>query len=207
VTESKAKTTLLRNCTVNVLRLLLMTRTCINIIRGFVVATKYRLRRQPGYDYPDLRPLIQNLSTLAKRAHLANGPLPHKRYNSLRLAGQFLGIPGTIPDPSKPLRKGPTYHGNLPFEVLNYISAYVQIVIANGTMNVPIMQVQTMTMLTTLLDSLTGMERVLGTPLPIAYNIAISQISWIYILILPFQLYNPLGWIAIPGTIGTQSLD
>lgn len=179
-----------------------MTRTCINIIRGFVVATKYRLRRQPGYEYPDLRPLIQNLSTLAKKAYLADGPLAQKRYSSLRLAGQFLSVPGAISDPCKPLRKGPTYHGNIPFEVLNYISAYVQIVIASGTMTVPIMQVQAMTMLTSLLDCLTGMERVLATPLPIAYNVAISQISWAYILILPFQLITPLGWIAIPGTIG-----
>jgi putative membrane protein len=38
--------------------------------------------------------------------------------------------------------------------------------------------------------------------LPIAYNIAISQIAWAYIFILPFQLYTPLGWIAIPGTLG-----
>ena len=177
-------------------------RTCINIIRGFVVATKYRLRRQPGYDYPDLRPLIQNLSTLAKRAHLADGSQPQKQYSSLRLAGQFLGVPGTTSDPCKALRKGPTYHGNLPFEVLNYLSAYIHIVIANGTMNVPVMQVQAMTALSTLLECLTGMERVLGTPLPIAYNIAISQIAWAYIFILPFQLYTALGWIAIPGTIG-----
>ena len=105
-------------------------------------------------------------------------------------------------DPCKALRKGPAYHGNLPFEVLNHLSAYIHIVIANGTMNVPIMQVRAMTALSTLLECLTGMERVLGTPLPIAYNIAISQIAWAYIFILPFQLYTALGWIAIPGTIG-----
>jgi len=132
---------------------------------------------------------------------------PQKQYSSLRLAGQFLGVPGTTSDPYKALRKGPTYHGNLPLEVLNYISAYVNIVIANGTMNVPVMQVQAMTALSSLLECLTGMERVLATPLPIAYNIAISQISWAYILILPFQLYTPLGWIAIPGTIGGPSFD
>ena len=173
------------------------------MILGFVIATKYRLRRQPGYEYPDLRPLIQNLSTFAKAAYLADGPTPQKRYNAFRQAGQFLGVPGAASDPLKPLRKGPTYHGNLPFEILTYVSAYMQITIDSGTMTVSIIQTQAMNSLTALLECLTGMERILATPLPLAYNIAISQITWAYILVLPFQLVSPLGWIAIPGTLGT----
>jgi ion channel-forming bestrophin family protein len=176
------------------------------MILGFVIATKYRLRHKPGYDYPDLRPLIQNLSTFAKAAYLSDGPIPQKQYNTVRQAAQFLGIPGTSSDPLKHLRKGPKYHGNLPFEVLNYISAYFQISFANGTVPVAIIQTQAMNGLSTLLECLTGMERVLNTPLPIAYNIAISQITWAYILVLPFQLVAPLGWVAIPGTLGTPLL-
>lgn len=57
-------------------------------------------------------------------------------------------------------------------------------------------------MLSTLNEVLTGTERVLDTPLPTAYSIAIAQISWIYILVLPFQLYNALVWITIPASIG-----
>jgi putative membrane protein len=45
-------------------------------------------------------------------------------------------------------------------------------------------------------EALTGMDRVLQTPLPIAYSIAISQITWVYVMMLPFQL-----WITIPGCI------
>lgn len=52
-------------------------------------------------------------------------------------------------------------------------------------------------------EVLTGTERVLDTPLPMAYTIAISQISWIYVLVLPFQLYKSLGWVTIPASIGT----
>ena len=40
----------------------------------------------------------------------------------------------------------------------------------------------------TLNETLVGLERILQTPLPIAYSIAISQITWAYILVLPFQL-------------------
>ena len=50
-------------------------------------------------------------------------------------------------------------------------------------------------------EVLAGTERVLNTPLPIAYSIAISQITWVYVIMLPFQLWKALGWITIPGTI------
>jgi putative membrane protein len=45
------------------------------------------------------------------------------------------------------------------------------------------------------------MDRVLATPLPIAYSIAISQITWVYVMLLPFQLWDDLRWITIPGCI------
>ena len=52
-------------------------------------------------------------------------------------------------------------------------------------------------------DVLTGTERVLTTPLPIAYTIAISQITWVYVFLLPFQLLSvPLmGWATIPAAV------
>jgi putative membrane protein len=49
-------------------------------------------------------------------------------------------------------------------------------------------------------------DRILNTPLPLAYAIAISQLTWVYILILPFQLYNTLGLVAIPGTLCKPSI-
>lgn len=50
-------------------------------------------------------------------------------------------------------------------------------------------------------DVLTGTDRVLTTPLPIAYTIAISQITWVYVFMLPFQLWNLMGWVTIPATM------
>lgn len=41
----------------------------------------------------------------------------------------------------------------------------------------------------------------LSTPVPVAYAIAINQITWIYVTLLPFQLYPGLGWVSIPGTM------
>ena len=50
-------------------------------------------------------------------------------------------------------------------------------------------------------EVLIGVERVLQTPLPIAYSIAISQITWVYVMMLPFQLWDDLQWVTIPGCI------
>jgi putative membrane protein len=55
--------------------------------------------------------------------------------------------------------------------------------------------------LASLTDTQAGAERVLTTPLPVGYNILISQIVLLYVYLLPFQLYGALGWITIPGTI------
>jgi ion channel-forming bestrophin family protein len=45
------------------------------------------------------------------------------------------------------------------------------------------------------------MDRIVNTPLPLAYSITINQISWAYILILPFQLYKRLHLTTIPATL------
>ncbi|KAF4463155.1 UPF0187 domain membrane [Fusarium albosuccineum] len=50
-------------------------------------------------------------------------------------------------------------------------------------------------------DTLVGTDRILNTPMPKAYEIAIAQITWVYILILPCQLVDTLGWVTIPGTL------
>lgn len=55
--------------------------------------------------------------------------------------------------------------------------------------------------LATLNDVLTGTDRILNTPIPLAYSIAISQIAWTYIIIMPFQLYGKLLINTIPGTL------
>ena len=55
--------------------------------------------------------------------------------------------------------------------------------------------------LSSLNEVLAGTERVVNTPLPLAYSIAISQITWVYVLALPFQLWDSLKWVTIPGTV------
>ena len=55
--------------------------------------------------------------------------------------------------------------------------------------------------LLSLTDSLTGLERILTTPIPFSYSIHLWVVTLFYCLALPFQILSTLGWLTIPGTI------
>ncbi|KAF2175997.1 UPF0187-domain-containing protein [Zopfia rhizophila CBS 207.26] len=118
-----------------------------------------------------------------------------------KVVGMMLGLPMAESNPRKLVRNSKKPLGNLPLEILDHCSAFVKTIIDNGTFKAPIYQTQAMTLLTQMNDILTGTDRVLNTPLPIAYSIAIAQITWVYILLLPFQLFNSLGWVTIPASM------
>jgi putative membrane protein len=50
------------------------------------------------------------------------------------------------------------------------------------------------TLLNGLVDSLGGCERILKTPMPLAYSIHLKQLLLLYCLSLPFQTVGQLGW-------------
>ncbi|KAF2815913.1 UPF0187-domain-containing protein [Mytilinidion resinicola] len=164
--------------------------TACNLIVAFAVALKHKLRFEPYAHYDDLKSLIGHLDTFAQAAgacHTSN----QKKQNLLKTTGEFLGE----------LKRAAVPLGNLPLEILSNLSAYIKELFTNGTFKVSIYQTQALNNLSTLNDVLTGTDRVLNTPLPIAYSIAISQITWVYVCMLPFQLYKTLEWVTIPATI------
>ncbi|KAF2644525.1 UPF0187-domain-containing protein [Massarina eburnea CBS 473.64] len=172
--------------------------SCLNLIVAFSMALKHRLRFEPYAYYEDLRHMVGHLDTCAKDAGV---PDSSRKQNPLKTAGQFLGIPMAESNPRKELKKAKAPLGNLPLEILSHLSAYMKTIYDNETLKVSIYQTQSMNALTTMNDVLTGTDRILSTPLPIAYSIAIGQITWVYILLLPFQLYNSLGFVTIPASI------
>jgi putative membrane protein len=50
-------------------------------------------------------------------------------------------------------------------------------------------------------DIMGTMDRIVNTPLPLAYSITINQIAWAYILLLPIQIYPKLHIMTIPATL------
>ncbi|KAF1820575.1 uncharacterized protein K489DRAFT_390027 [Dissoconium aciculare CBS 342.82] len=171
----------------------------LNLINAFAVSLKHRLRFEPSLEYPDVAPLVGNLQTLAG---MADQNKLHEREHSPWLAwGQYLGLPFAQPNPRSLLRASKENLGNTPLEVLTHLAGYIESIFQNKTLALGAHQGQAMMQLATLTEIISGAERVLNTPLPIAYSISISQITWAYVFALPFQLVDPLGWVAIPGAV------
>ena len=183
---------------------LLAKLTALNLINTFAVSLKHRLRFEPYANYDDLAPLVGNLSTFAGAASDAHA-LEEPEMGVLKKIGSYLGLEFLESNPRKHIKradKDGKKLGNLPLEVLHYLSAYVESIIANGTLpNNGVHQGMIMANLASLNEVLAGTERVVNTPLPVAYSIAISQITWTYVIALPFQLWDSLRWVTIPGTV------
>jgi predicted membrane chloride channel (bestrophin family) len=173
--------------------------SALNLLNAFACSVKHRLRFEPGIDYPDLRDRIEYLDTFARAADLEI-PRPGEK-KKIKAVGEYLGVTFAESNPRKRIKRSKKPLGNLSLEILNHLSCYVHSIIDNETLKVGLYQNQAITSIVQLNEALTGMDRVLQTPLPIAYSIAISQITWVYVMMLPFQLWDDLRWITIPGCI------
>ena len=179
---------------------LLAKLTALNLINAFAVSLKHRLRFEPSTTYPDLQPLIAQLTTMASLADQTS-LLPSSKKNPVKHAGEYLGVSFAESNPRKLVKKSKQNLGNIPLEILTYLQSYVDVTILNGTLTNGITHSNIMSNMQMLADTLTGTERVLNHPLPVAYSISIAQITWVYVMLLPFQLYDTLKWITIPGTM------
>ncbi|KAL5360626.1 Bestrophin, RFP-TM, chloride channel-domain-containing protein [Aspergillus floccosus] len=178
---------------------LLRKLSAINLILAFAVALKHKLRFEPDVAYEDLAGLIGHLDTFAHHAHNRDALEPPSK-TRWKAIGEYLGVSFAKSNPRKLVKRSKKPLGHLPLEIINHLSAYVQSCVENDTLSPAQYQGQAMTLISTLTEILTGTERVLDTPLPAAYSIAISQIAWIYVMLLPFQLYSFLHWVTIPAS-------
>ena len=180
----------------------------MNLLTAFAVALKHKLRFEPYTDYEDLASLVGHLDTFAQAATRDDPANPHSavphRHNRLKAAGEYLGVSFARSNPRKIIKRAKRPLGDLPLEILGYLAAFTDEIIGNGMLTIPMQQTLAYNNIAALNDVLTGTDRVLSTPLPIAYAIAIAQITWLYVLLLPFQLYSVLGWVAIPATLAAS---
>ncbi|EJD41899.1 UPF0187-domain-containing protein [Auricularia subglabra TFB-10046 SS5] len=88
---------------------------------------------------------------------------------------------------------------NIPLEISFYLTSYVSALQQRKCIDVATTNLL-LNSLNMLVDSLTGLERILTTPIPFSYNVHLWSVTVIYIMTLPFQLYKTMGWLTIPGT-------
>ena len=155
---------------------LLAKLTALNLTVAFATALKHKLRFEPYASYDDLEPLVKHLSTFAGQAY-DQSTSPAHAPSSLKKTGDWLGLAFAESNPHKILKRSKKNLGNLPLEILNYLSAYLESIAVNKTLDNGPHLAMAMGNLASLNEVLAGCERVLNTPLPVAYSIAISQIT------------------------------
>ncbi|THU99024.1 UPF0187-domain-containing protein [Dendrothele bispora CBS 962.96] len=89
---------------------------------------------------------------------------------------------------------------NLPLEISLYLSSYISALQVRQINEAPTTSALVFA-LNQLVDSLTGLEHILTTPIPFSYSIHLWVVTVIYCFALPPQIYPMLRWITIPATI------
>jgi putative membrane protein len=111
--------------------------TAMNLILAFAVSLKHKLRFEPFAHYPDLASLVGHLDTYAKGAHKEEN-LVQEKMTPWKKVGNYLGMSMAQSNPRKAIKRSDKPLGNLPLEILTYLSCYVEEVSANGTLKSPI---------------------------------------------------------------------
>jgi putative membrane protein len=123
----------------SIIRLTWFIRTGLNLIIAFAVSLKHKLRFEPYASYEDLSGLIGHLDTFAKEATTPEVTVQRKA-NMFKTTGEFLGVSFAESNPRKQLKKAKKPLGNLPLEILTYLSAFVDEQVDQGLLKVPMHQ-------------------------------------------------------------------
>jgi ion channel-forming bestrophin family protein len=88
--------------------------------------------------------------------------------------------------------------GNPPLDIAFWISDYLQSQHEQGQISLYQMN-DLQHILSDLVDMLGTCERILRTPIPLAYTIHLKQLLFLYCLLLPFQVVDELKWLTAPS--------
>ena len=173
-----------------VARDILAKRSAINLLLAYAVALKHHLREERGTYYDDLYPLVSHLPRQHRSYSFDGRPQSStsRRGRSMSafsmLSGSTLGpshhhsedIPSSLfnHDRRDLACQGTLLQGNLPLEIANYLTNFAEHVQADGRLSIALFNAM-LTGTGQLVEILTNCERILRTPIPLAYNIAISQ--------------------------------
>jgi hypothetical protein len=114
----------------------------MNLVIAFAVALKHKLRFEPYTYYDDLSDFVDHIDTLARTATQDEevAVLRSKRYTIFKAVGENLGLSFATSNPRKMLKRSSKPLGNLPLEILCYLTAYTDELVANGQLPVGMQQ-------------------------------------------------------------------
>lgn len=88
---------------------------------------------------------------------------------------------------------------NVPLEITLFLSNYVGFLLRSGLVQ-PAVATNLVSNVATLQDTMSNLERIGNTPLPFAYQAHLRMSLWIYLFLLPFQIWSAFHYLTIPGT-------
>ncbi len=172
-------------------------KTAVNLLLGFALATKHYLREEP-VKFEDIKTFISKSDTDSQITVGHNNSDDNQDNQSGEsFSAKFI---------KKTKRLLPTFesrdmvNNNLPLELTLYLSSYIHKQKVLDTTNDATISIL-YSNLNVLVECLTHFERILRSPIPLAYAIHLSQVTWLYCITLPFQLITELGWGNIPVRI------
>lgn len=112
----------------------------MNLVVAYAVALKHKLRFEPYTHYEDLVDLVGHIDTLAKTATEDEEAIRPRRYTIFKSVGENLGLSFATSNPRKALKRSAKPLGNLPLEILCYLTAYADELVANGQLPVAMQQ-------------------------------------------------------------------
>jgi ion channel-forming bestrophin family protein len=112
----------------------------MNLVVAYAVALKHKLRFEPYTDHEDLSDLVGHIDTLARAATEDSDMTKPKKYTIFKAIGENLGLSFATSNPRKLLKRSDKPLGNLPLEILCYLTAYADELCANQQLPVPMQQ-------------------------------------------------------------------
>ncbi|KAG0348312.1 hypothetical protein BG004_005447 [Podila humilis] len=194
---------------------LLEKKSAINLLVAFAYSTKHYLREEYGYNYDDMIDLLSHIpkysiptstqpmdwrldipSTSQEQQPQTSGmscqPQANPRQSTSRSRRLSKSEPALAFDFLTPT--------NIPVELSYYIGSYIKSCSNKNKVDPATLTVMNNAVVS-LIDCLTGFERILRTPIPLAYSIHLHHATWIYLLALPFQLVSNMQELMIPAVM------
>ncbi|KAG0264465.1 hypothetical protein DFQ27_001202 [Actinomortierella ambigua] len=201
-------------------------KSAINLLVAFAYATKHYLRSEYSSTHHDIAELLSPIPKYSVPSSSMpldwRDDLPQQPLTNIQPQRQHSEGMSSIMSDDDSVKGGkknrPTEHmshrrhkaealafdfltpTNIPIELTYYLASYVQAVSDADKLSASNFSVMA-TAMTTLVDSLTGFERILRTPIPLAYSIHLHHATWLYVLALPFQLVTAMGAVMIPAVM------
>ncbi|KAF9360144.1 hypothetical protein BGX26_010390 [Mortierella sp. AD094] len=197
---------------------LLEKKSAINLLIAFAFATKHYLRGEYGYDYDDMIELLSHIpkysiptstEPMDWRNDLPTSlehiqPQQQGKATASNISQGRLSTSDVRPRRHQTKKQALAFDHftptNIPVELSFYIGSYIRSCAMKGKLDPGTLTLMN-NALVGMVDCLTGFERILRTPIPLAYSIHLHHATWIYILALPFQLLGNMKEVMIPAVM------